>query len=335
MSSKLQAFDNLNFETITANKPDYKQVEWTFIKKDVELNVREEEKYTNDPELHDLAYSIIKFGLRQPIVLYKDKTQKNFYKIWHGQRRYSAIQLIQEKTQLEYYIDGKPYTITKKDKDDLFKIPCIILPEPEDSSQRILKQIAENEHRKDVDNLELCKQYHELLKKNVSWNQEVLAEKIGKSKQLVSDICGLKRIEAKIQKLISEIQLYGFTLKTIEEKKVDINKTENNSKRVGIKLLRTIATSKNQNETFWSLFGNKCSEKDAEFLGYTIETKKENESKVDDFSKLNSDYLKAMKKLDNVEANKKDKYLAKKTEIAKNLIKKLLEDNKISINDLK
>lgn len=336
MSSKLNAFDNLNFEALTSNKPEYKQIDWMSIQSDSKFNIRDYEKYTEDPELHDLAYSILKFGLRQPIILYRDKNQKNRYKIWHGQRRFSAIKLVHENEELNYSVNNENYKISREDKSNFLKVPCIILPEPEDNSQRILKQIAENEHRKDVDNLEICKQYHELLKSNSSWNQEILAEKIGKSKQMVSDICGLVRINSKIQKLLSEIQLYGYTIKAIEEKNLVIKDYDNVAKKIGIKTLRSIASSKDQNTTFWEFFGNKCSKVDAGFLNYEKEKEVEKElTYLDSFNKLNTEYIKMAKKIDLLPADKQAKLKDKKVDLAKNIIKQLIKDNNIQINDLK
>lgn len=332
---KLQAFDNLNFETITANKPEYKQVEWNLIDPNTELNIREKEKYEQDPELHELAYSIIQFGLRQPIVLYRDKQKRNTYKIWHGQRRYSAIKLIQTVEEINYHYEIEPHKITKQNKESTFRIPCIILPEPEDSTERILRQIAENEHRKDVDNLELAKQYNSLLKDNPSWTQDMLSEKVGKSKQLISDICGLKRITPEIQKLLSEIQLYGTTCKKGEIEQLNLfNQYDPSySKKIGIKILRKIAASDNQASTFWEIFGSKCTDEDAKFIGY-IKTEVEKKQNKDEIKEFSNEYLKLSKKTSEVDGKAKEKYEKKKLELAKKLIIKLMEENKLSTKDL-
>ncbi|MFN4151787.1 MAG: ParB/RepB/Spo0J family partition protein [Candidatus Sericytochromatia bacterium] len=332
---KLQAFDNLNFETITANKPEYKQIEWNLIDSNTELNIREKEKYEQDPELHELAYSIIQFGLRQPIVLYRDKQKRNSYKIWHGQRRYSAIKLIQTVEEINYHYEIEPHKITKQNKESTFRIPCIILPEPEDSTERILRQIAENEHRKDVDNLELAKQYNSLLKDNPTWTQDMLSEKVGKSKQLISDICGLKRITPEIQKLLSEIQLYGTTCKKGEIEQLNLfNQYDPSySKKIGIKILRKIAASDNQANAFWEIFGSKSTDEDAKFIGYIKPEidKKQNKDEIKEFS---NEYLKLSKKTSEVDGKAKEKYEKKKLELAKKLIIKLMEENKLSTKDL-
>jgi ParB-like chromosome segregation protein Spo0J len=339
MSSKIQAFDNLNFESLTGHKPEYKQVEWNAIISDHDLNIRSEEKYSHDPELHELAYSIIKFGLRQPIVLYKDKTKRNSYHIWHGQRRLSAIRLIQNNEVLNYSSDAEKYSITEEDKENIYKVPCLILPEPEDSTQRILRQIAENEHRKDIDNLELCKQYHQLLKSNYGWSQDILAKKLGKSKQLISDICGLNRIDAVIQKLISEIQLYGYTLKKSDLSYLQIGLWDNLSeksftKKIGIKQLRKIATSENQPETFWELFSSKCSEEDAELLGLSSDNKTE-KKEINVFKAMHNDYFKLSGKFQNASDKYKEKLKVKKAAVAKEMINYLMQENGLTSKDLK
>lgn len=335
--AKIEAFQNLNFETITANKPEYKQVEWEFIISDIDLNIRNEEKYTTDPELHELAYSIINFGLRQPIVLYKDKSKRNSYHIWHGQRRFSAIKLIHHSEVLNYFYEEEPYKITSEDKANLLRIPCVILPEPKDSTERILRQIAENEHRKDVDNLELCKQYNELLQNNPDWNQELLSEKVGKSKQIISDICGLKRIEPKIQKLIAEIQIYGSSLRKAKDvviiEQTLFDNDMSNFKKIGIKQLRKIAASDNQAQTFWELFSSKCTKEDADFIGLNL-TEKETIMEKDLFKEMNNDYLKWSKKVNSADEKDKEKYHAKKLDSARKLILHLMEENKLSSKDL-
>lgn len=337
MSSKIQAFDNLNFESITGHRPEYKQVEWTAIISDHDLNIRNEDKYSNDPELHELAYSIIKFGLRQPIVLYKDKNRRNSYYIWHGQRRFCAIKLVQNNDVLN--CNNEKYSITEDDRLNNFKVPCLILPEPEDSTHRVFRQIAENEHRKDIDNLELCKQYNQLLKSNFGWNQDILAEKLGKSKQLISDICGLKRIDPGIQKLISEIQLYGSTLKKSGLPYLQMELWDNSSdstypKKIGIKQLRKIATSENQPQIFWELFSSKCCPEDAEFIGFSPNSQ-EKTKLVDHFKIMYNDYFKISKKIQTVPDKYKDKYKTKKTALAREMINYLLQENELSLSDLK
>lgn len=336
MRNKISAFENLNFETITTHKPEYRLIEWTSIDFENDLNIRSPEKYTDDPELHDLAYSIIKFGLRQPIILYRDREKKNFYKIWHGQRRFSAIKMIHTQKTLNYYYNDEPYVITEEDRLNITKIPGIILPEPEDNSQRILRQIAENEHRKDIDNLELCKQYHELLNNNPEWNQDTLSKNLGKSKQLISDICGLKRIDHKIHKLISEIQLYGFTLRKYEQLCTEGEDPiiDEKPKKAGIKQLRKIASSFDQVQTFWEFFGNRCNEKDAEYIEFS-EKEKTKAKPENTFKLINNDYMNLSLKLEKAPDKNKDKIKVKKAFVAKNIIKYLMLENDLTLDDLK
>ena len=120
-------------------------------KKKKKKNIRSE----CDAEIHELAESIEKQGLINPILV--QKLSDGRYEVIAGHRRFEAVKRI-----------GLPY------------IECNIVEDDLSEKEVILTQIAENVQRKNMSAFELVETFEDL-KNRLHINQKLIAKMFGKS----------------------------------------------------------------------------------------------------------------------------------------------------------
>jgi len=125
-------------------------------KLNVSSNIRS--KYSDD-NLMELGESMIKNGQLQPIHIYEDN---NKYYIIFGHRRYYAAKMVGIK-----------------------KLLCILKSKPNEN-ERLITQLTENIHRKDISDIEIENIFILLQKKGLGINQ--ISEMINKSKSWIYEI---------------------------------------------------------------------------------------------------------------------------------------------------
>tara|TARA_Y100001960_G_C14625991_1_gene803228 strand:+ start:261 stop:1133 length:873 start_codon:yes stop_codon:yes gene_type:complete len=132
-------------------------------------------KYFDDDKLEELVRSICSNGVLQPIVVQKSQTG---YELIAGERRWRASK-----------------------KAGIKKIPAVIREVSD--AQTLELAIIENIHRQDLNPIEEAEAYKRLAE-DFSLTQEMIADKVGKSRTAVANILRLLNLSRNIQeKLIS------------------------------------------------------------------------------------------------------------------------------------
>lgn len=127
-------------------------------------------KYFDDDKLEELVISIRQYGILQPVIVQKSETG---YELVAGERRWRASK-----------------------KAGLKKIPAVIR---EVSDAKALElAIIENIHRQDLNPIEEAEAYNRLAE-DFSLTQEMIAEKVGKSRAAVANILRLLNLSRNIQ----------------------------------------------------------------------------------------------------------------------------------------
>lgn len=147
---------------------------------DIEPDLEQPRKSFNEDKLKDLAESIKKHGIIQPIIV---KKEDNCYRIVAGERRWRAAKMI-----------------------NLTEIPVIV----KDLNKKEVREIAliENLQREDLNIIEEALAFKELINK-YSLTQGELSKILGKSRVVITNTIRLLKLtdvakEALIQKRITE-----------------------------------------------------------------------------------------------------------------------------------
>ncbi|MGL4799631.1 MAG: ParB/RepB/Spo0J family partition protein [Cellulosilyticaceae bacterium] len=145
---------------------------------DVEPNAEQPRKEFRPEELFELSISIKEYGILQPILV---RQRGDKYEIIAGERRYRAARLAK-----------------------LTEVPVII---KDFSDQETLEvSIVENIQRENLNPMELANGYS-LLIERFGYNQERLAEKLGKSRPLVANILRLLQLSPYAQQKLRENEI--------------------------------------------------------------------------------------------------------------------------------
>ena len=158
---------------------------------DIFANEGQPRKNFDQEELKDLASSIKKYGIIQPLLL-KKKDEK--YEIVAGERRFRAAKLA-----------------------GLERVPAIVKDISDDESSRIA--IIENIQRKDLNPVEEAMSYKHLLDSQ-ELTQKELADEIGKSRQYVGNTIRLLNLDPRVLKLLEEEKIstsHGKKLLSIKD----------------------------------------------------------------------------------------------------------------------
>ena len=171
-------------------------------------------KLFNEDSLQDLTSSIRERGIIQPIIVRKSANDESKYEIIAGERRWLAAQ-----------------------KAGLHEVPVVITNV--DDLKSLEFAIIENVQRNDLNAIEEARGYHRLIEE-FSYDQEKVAQFIGKSRSHITNSLRLLSLPEQVLKLI-EIQklspghakiLVGlnnveFVANKIVEKKLTVRQAEN------------------------------------------------------------------------------------------------------------
>lgn len=158
---------------------------------DIVANEGQPRKNFNEEDLKDLAASIEKYGIIQPLLL---KKKEDKYEIIAGERRFRAAKLA-----------------------CLEKVPAIVKDITDHESSRIA--IIENIQRKDLNPVEEAMSYRHLLDSQ-DLTQKELAEEIGKSRQYIGNTIRLLNLNPRVLKLLEEEEIsvsHGKKLLSIKD----------------------------------------------------------------------------------------------------------------------
>jgi ParB family chromosome partitioning protein len=146
---------------------------------DLERNQFQPRNYFDDKKIDELAQSIKKNGLIQPIAARKSKNNK--YEIIAGERRWMAAQ-----------------------KAGLHEVPVIVLNL--DDSQSLELAIIENIQREELNSIEEAKGYQRLIKE-FNYDHEKLSEFMGKSRSHIVNTLRLLKLPDEVINLVDQGKL--------------------------------------------------------------------------------------------------------------------------------
>ena len=146
---------------------------------DLERNQYQPRNYFDEKKIDELAQSIKKNGLIQPIAVRKGK--KNGYEIIAGERRWRAAQ-----------------------KAGLHEVPVIVLDLNDNQSLELA--IIENIQREELNSIEEAKGYDRLIKQ-FNYDHEKLSEFMGKSRSHIVNTLRLLNLPAEVIKFVDEGKL--------------------------------------------------------------------------------------------------------------------------------
>ncbi len=158
---------------------------------DIVANEGQPRKNFDQEELKDLASSIKKYGIIQPLLL---KKKEDKYEIIAGERRFRAAGLA-----------------------GLERVPAIVKDISDEESSRIA--IIENIQRKDLNPVEEAMSYRHLLDSQ-DLTQKELADEIGKSRQYIGNTIRLLNLDPRVLKLLEEEKIstsHGKKLLSIKD----------------------------------------------------------------------------------------------------------------------
>ena len=145
---------------------------------EIEPNKEQPRKHFDSESLEDLAKSIKRYGVIQPIIVNK---KDNYYMIVAGERRWRASKIA-----------------------GLTEIPCIV----RDNDERKNREIAliENTQREDLNPIEKARGFKQLLDEYELTQQE-LADMVGISRSALANTVRLLNLDPRIMKLAEEGKL--------------------------------------------------------------------------------------------------------------------------------
>ena len=146
---------------------------------DLARNHYQPRNYFDEKKIDELAQSIKKNGLIQPIAVRKGKNEQ--FEIIAGERRWLAAQ-----------------------KAGLHEVPVIILDL--DDTQSLELAIVENIQREDLNTIEEAKGYDRLIKE-FKYDHEKLSDFMGKSRSHISNTLRILTLPAEVIKLVDEGKL--------------------------------------------------------------------------------------------------------------------------------
>ncbi len=177
-----QLFNNENFDLDAFEKNVYESASKEEIVEvsldELRPNPYQPRKMFDDEALSELALSIKEHGVFQPVIL---KRSIKGYEIIAGERRVRASKLAGKET-----------------------IPAIIRDLTDEQMMEI--SLLENLQREDLNPIEEALAYRNMLDK-LGLTQEELSKKVGKSRSHITNIVGILRLPAEVQKMIATNKL--------------------------------------------------------------------------------------------------------------------------------
>lgn len=164
---------------------------------DLRVNPYQPRKTFDEESLNELADSIKKHGVIQPIIV---KKSIKGYEIVAGERRYRASKLAKKET-----------------------IPAIIRDFTDDQMMEIA--VLENLQRENLNAIEEAEAYLSLMNK-LNLTQEEVAKRVGKSRSHITNLLGILNLPSDVKELVKENKLsmaHARTLSKIEdEEKIEL-----------------------------------------------------------------------------------------------------------------
>ena len=148
----------------------------------------------SEEKLEELANSIKKNGIIQPIAVRPNKSEKGRYEIVAGERRYRAHKLLKKKRILAYVIDAE------SNKDIMYMA------------------LIENIQREDLNPIEEAKGYR-YLQDNLKSSITEIAKTVGKSRPAVSNTLRLLKLPSQIQDSILKGEINAGQARAILQNK--------------------------------------------------------------------------------------------------------------------
>ncbi len=144
----------------------------------VEPNKEQPRKSFNQDKLEELADSISKHGIVQPLIV---KKRRNYYEIVAGERRWRAAKSL-----------------------GLKEVPVVI----KDYSDKEIMEIAliENLQREDLNPIEEAIAYQGLIEEN-NFTQDEVAEKVSKSRSTIANALRLLKLDQRVQQMLIDDML--------------------------------------------------------------------------------------------------------------------------------
>lgn len=140
---------------------------------DIEPNKKQPRKKINQDAIEELADSIKKYGVIQPLIV---KKEKDYFKIIAGERRWRASKLA-----------------------GLKEVPVIV---KEYSSQEVMEiALVENIQREDLNPIEEAMAYENLMKE-YHLKQDELADRVSKSRSAITNTIRLLKLCEKVKELL-------------------------------------------------------------------------------------------------------------------------------------
>ena len=218
-------------------------------------------KLFDEDSLQDLSNSIKERGIIQPIIVRKSRDDTSKYEIIAGERRWLAAQ-----------------------KAGLHEVPVVVTDV--DDLKSLEFAIVENVQRNDLNSIEEARGYQRLIEE-FSYDQEKVAQFIGKSRSHIANFLRLLTLPDKVLKLIEEKKLSpghakilvgldnaDFVANKIIEKSLSVRQSENFVKIFKVKK-QSARTSKDVNlEALESSIREKIG------LNILIKNKKDNKGTV-------------------------------------------------------
>jgi len=206
----------LGEDTKSPNNENYLEIDLDLI----DPNLEQPRSTFTENKLEELAQSIRINGVVQPIVLRRKGTR---YQIVAGERRWRASQ-----------------------KAGLRKIPAVVKDVADDKLLELA--LIENIQRQDLNAIEEAKAYRNLAE-TIGLTQEMMAERVGKNRTVITTFLRLLKLPEDIQKLVEEEKLtagHGRALLMIDdgesqkrlaaqiiELSLSVRETEKAIKRIG------------------------------------------------------------------------------------------------------
>ena len=142
---------------------------------DIEPNKNQPRRTFNNESIDELAESIKRYGVIQPIIVIK---KDDYYEIVAGERRWRASK-----------------------KAGLDEIPCIIREDEQKKNREIA--LIENIQREDLNAIEKAKSFKELMNE-YNLTQQELSETIGISRSAIANTVRLLNLDPRVMELIIE-----------------------------------------------------------------------------------------------------------------------------------
>lgn len=190
---------------------------------DIEPNKEQPRKAFDEEKLKELAESIKKHGIVQPIIV---REEGDIYRIIAGERRWRAAKIAK-----------------------LEKVPVII----KDLNEREIVEIAliENLQREDLNPIEEAEAYEKLIKE-FEMTQEEISEIVGKSRPAIANSLRLLSLNKEVRKKLIDGEItsgHGRALLMLEEEKTQIEiMKEIVEKKLSVRETEKLVKKINENE---------------------------------------------------------------------------------------